>query len=312
MSEEITQIISQTTQMNHKNYMRHFELLNKIPPQANWTPIDEAIYCTNDLFGVKVEKAEKLRFNAIKYSFIQNYTHNHFYYNLCQQRCVKPENIETLNDLRRIPLIPQRIFKQYPEPELFIPWLRGLSSDTIKYPSIKGSSYMEIIEKLNTYGIKILFSSGTTGKSSMLPRDPLALMREAYYRISYWQLEGTSNDTYYIGLGLDPRKLHPNWSIAHGLGGDITARYSENQVYHTLEIKANPDTIKTLMGIEKGKKQLEKQIKETANVKIIQLLKDLKEKRCKGLLHGAPYLINEFLDEIENSSKDLYQAINGL
>jgi hypothetical protein len=284
--------------------MRHYELLHRIPPRESWDPIDKAIYGVVDLFGVGVEEADKLRLNAIKYSFHHNYLHNRFYHRICEQRKVKPEDIITQGDLPKIPLIPQRIFKQYPEPKLFIPWLRGISSDTVKYPRIEGSSYVETIDKLNQYGIKILFSSGTTGSSSMLPRDPLALMREAHYRDSYWQLLGRQPNICYFGLGLDPRKLHPCWSIAHGLGGDITAMHSEDQIYHTLDIKANPDTIKTLMGIEKGKTQIEKQAAGIENR--IKLLEKLKEKWPLGLLHGVPYLINEFLGEIEASGKELH------
>jgi len=305
VSEEINQLIWQTTQMNHKNYMRHYELLHKIPPRDSWTPVDEAIYGVDDLFGVKAQDADRLRLNAIKYNFKHNYIHNRFYHNLCDQRGVKPEDIKTLEDLPKIPLIPQRIFKEYPEPKLFIPWLRGISSDTIKYPRLEGSSYVEIIEKLNQHGIKILFSSGTTGNSSMLPREQITLMREVHYRVYFRQLEGHQPGTCYLGLGLDPRKLHPNWGIAHSLGGDITIMHTEDQIYHTLDIKATPDTTRTLMGIEKGKTQVEKQAKDTANIKRLQLLENLKEKGLKGRIQGAPYLISEFLSEIEASGKDL-------
>jgi len=306
MSEDINQLIWQTTQISNKNYLHHYTLLHRMPNRESWDPVDEAIYGVNDLFETEVEEANRLRFDAIRYSFNFNYMHNRFYHSVCEQRGVKPENIVTLNDLPKVPLIPQRIFKQYPEPELFIPWLRGIGSGTIKYPRIEGSSYVEIIDKLNQYGIKILFSSGTTGKSSMLPRDPTALIREAHYRVSYWRLEGHQHDSCYFGLGLDPRKLHSNWSIAHGLGGDITAMHSEDKIFHTLDINSSPETVKTLMGIEKGKMQIEKKVKDAAIKRQIQLLENLKEKGLKGRIHGPPYLINEFLSKIEASGKDLH------
>lgn len=300
---EINQLIWETTQMNHENYMRHYELLHIIPPRASWTPVDEAIYGVNDLFEVKIEDANRLRFNAIKFSFNHHYFHNRFYKSICEQRGINPEDIKTILDLPKIPLIPQRVFKQYPEPKLFVPWLRGIGSDIIKYPSIEGSSYMEIIDKLNKYGIKILFSSGTTGKSSMIPRDYMLLMKEAHYRISYWKLIDYHPNMFYFGLGLDPRKLHPNWSIAHGLGGDITTKHKKNQIYHTRDIKTNQQIIKILMGLEKGRTQIEKEENEVL-VKQLKLLEELKEKKRKGLLHGAPYMINAFLEEIEVTGKD--------
>jgi hypothetical protein len=80
--------------------------------------------------------------------------------------------------------------------------------------------------------------------------------------------------------------------------------HTEDQIYHTLDIKANPETIKTLMGIEKGKTQIEKQATSIENR--IQLLEKLKERWPRGLLHGAPYLVNEFLEEIEASGRELY------
>lgn len=305
MSEEINQLIWQTTQMNHKNYLRHYELLHIIPSRDSWTPVDEAIYGVKDLFRVKIEDANRLRLKAIRYSFNQDYHHNRFYHSMCEQRGVKPEDIKTFEDLPKIPLIPQRVFKQYPEPKLFIPWLRGISSDTIRYPKIEGSSYVEIIDKLNKYGIKILFSSGTTGNSSMVPRDQTTFMREVHYRVQFRRLEGHQPGTCFVGLGLDPRKLHPNWSIAHSLGGDITTMHTEDQIYHTLEIEVTQETAKTLMGIAKGKTAVEKHAKDTAHMKRIQLLENLKEKGLNGIIQGAPYLINEFLAEIEASGKDL-------
>jgi len=305
MNNEINELIWQTTQKNHKNYMRHYELLHIIPPRDSWTPVDEALYGAKDLFRVKIEDANRLRLKAIRYKFNFDYHHNRFYNSLCEQRGVKPEDIETLQDLSEIPLIPQRVFKQYPEPKLFIPWLRGISSDTIRYPKIEGASYMEIIGKLNQYGIKILFSSGTTGNSSMLPRDPTTLMREAHYREHFNRLEGHQSGACFFGLGLDPRKLHSNWSIAHTHGGDITTLYAEERIHHILEVKATPETTKTLMGIEKGKTPVEKQTKDNANIKRLQLLDNLKGKEPNGQLQGPPYLINEFLGEIEASGKDL-------
>lgn len=305
MNEEINEVVWQTTQKSHKNYMRHFELLNIIPSRDSWTPVDEAIYGVKNLFRVKIEDANRLRLRAIRYSFERDYHHNSFYHTMCKQRGVKPEDIESLEDLPKIPLIPQRVFKQYPEPKLFISWLRGISSDTIKYPKIEGSSYMEIVEKLNQYGIKIIFSSGTTGNSSMLPRDPITLMREARYVVDFLREQGHQLGACYFGLGLDPRKLHPNWSIAHTHGGHITMMYAEDRIHHALEIKSTPETTKTLMGIAKGKTQVQKQTKNEANMKRLQLLENLKEKEPNGQLQGPPYLINEFLAEIEASGKDL-------
>jgi len=306
MREEINQLIWQTTQMNHKNYMRHSEILHIIAPRTSWTPVDEAIYSVKDLFDVEVEKANRLRFNAVKFSFNHHYHHNRFYNSLCEQRGIKPEYIETIDDLFKIPLIPQRVFKQYPETKHFIPWLRGIGSDTIKYPNIGGASYIDIIDKLNKYGIKILFSSGTTGKSSMVPRDYEALIREAHYRVSSRRLLDYYPNMIYFGLGLDPRKLHPNWSIAHGLGGDIAVMHDKDDVYHTIDIKTNPDMIKTLMGIEKGRTQTEKRDKNETDTKPIELLEKAIKKRSNGILHGPPFKINDFLEEIEVSGKDFH------
>jgi len=305
MAEDINQLIWQTTQMSSKDYLRHYILLHRIPHRDSWNPVDEAIYGVEDLFQMEDTEAEKLRLDAIKYSFKQNYTHNRFYHKLCEQRGISPQDVSTIGDLNKIPLIPQRFFKQYPEPNLLIPWLRGIGSDKIKYPRIDGSSYVEIVEKLNQYGIKVLFSSGTTGRSSMLPRDPASLIREAHYRVSYWKLEGHNSDAIYFGLGLDPRKLHPNWSIAHGLGGDINAIFSIDRIYHTFYVNTSPETVRTLMGIEKGKSPIKKEVKDAAMDRQIQLLRDVKEKGLIGRLQGPPYLMDEFLTRIESSGENL-------
>lgn len=306
MSEDVDRLIWETTQKNHENYLRHYILLHKIPPRERWTPVDEALYGVNDLFHVKAEEADRLRLEAIKYSFNYNYAHNRFYHNVCEQRGTKPEDIQKYEDLVKIPLIPQRIFKQYPEPERFIPWLRGISSDTIKYPRIEGSSYIEIIEKLNQYGMKVIFSSGTTGNSTILPRDQITLMREVHFREQFRRFEGHNSDGCYFSLGLDIRKIHPNWGIAHSLGGDVTIMHAEDQINYALNIEATPDKIKTLMGVGKGKTQIEKQAKGEVEARRIHLLDSLRRKWVKGELHGAPYMINDFLTEIEASGTDLW------
>ena len=189
-----------------------------MPPRDTWDPIDEALYGPEDLYRVKVEEADRLRLRAIKFSLNHHYTRNRFYHTLCEQRGVTPEDVKTLDDLAKVPLIPDTIFKQYPEPEKLIAWLRGISCDDVKYPKVEGSSYAEMINRLNEYGLKVIFSSGTSGRSSFLPDDQITLEREKHFVYTIYRFLGHDPEEYVVQLGPDYRKIHPNWVIAHTAG----------------------------------------------------------------------------------------------
>jgi phenylacetate-coenzyme A ligase PaaK-like adenylate-forming protein len=87
-------------------------LAKYIPPKEEWTPVDEALYGVEDIYNVPDDKAKKLREDAIRYSFKHHYEGNKFYHEYC-----KGVNIKTEEDFKKIPLVPDRFFKDYPDIE---------------------------------------------------------------------------------------------------------------------------------------------------------------------------------------------------
>jgi phenylacetate-coenzyme A ligase PaaK-like adenylate-forming protein len=277
----------------------------QIPPRDTWNPIDEALYGPADLYRVDAKEAEKLRLRAIRFSLIHHYTHNRFYRSLCEHRDFNPEDVKTLDDLTKVPLVPDAIFKQYPEPDKLIAWLRGISSNDIKYPPIKSSSYEEIINRLNEYGFQLIFSSGSSGKSSFIPRgDPTTLTRERYFRKHFSRLIGFDPEDSVIFLGPDYRRIHPNWILAHSMVHDIRG-CSPDKIFFAADIKVTTENIQTLMGQVKGKTQGDKLETEKVDLHRIQLLEDIGKKTSKGEIHGAPFIINNMLSKMEEQGKNL-------
>lgn len=285
----------------------------QVPPRDSWDPIDEALYGPEDLYKVKAEEADRLRLGAVRSSLNRHYTRNRFYNTLCKQRGVTPEDFKKLDDLAKVPLVADAIFKQYPEPGKFVAWLRGISCDDVKYPKIEGSSYQELIDRLNEYGLKVIFSSGTSGRSSFFPRDQIALEREKHFRLHHYRFLGHDPEEYVVQLGPDYRKIHPNWVIAHTAGNDDRRFHKEDRIHHMVSIDATTDTVHTVMGQSgqmgrfqaKDKLKLLKEQAREANSLTAQILEDLNKKGAKGKIGGTPPLLNDFLSWMENSGERL-------
>lgn len=282
----------------------------QMPPRDQWNPIDEALYGPEDLYRVKVEDADRLRLRAIRFSLNHHYTRNRFYHTLCEQRGFTPEDVKTLDDLAKVPLIPYTIFKQYPESERLIAWLRGISSDDVKYPSVVASSYAEIINRLNDYGLNVIFSSGTSGRSSFLPYDQITLAREKHYRAQNYRFLGHDPDEYVVQLGPDYLKIHPNWVLAHSVGNEIRRFHKEDRIHHMVNIDATADTVSTVMG-QTGRFQAKEKLEslregaKDTNKLTFQILEDLSGKSVKGYIDAMPFSLGSFLSWMEDSGKTL-------
>lgn len=163
-----------TQQPAFADYINEFNrrLQAYIPPQP-WSPIDEALYRPDNLFDMPLKEANELRLKALRHSFRHHYENNPFYRTFCQDNNVTPDNIKTLDDLAKIPLIPDRFFKDYPSGKDFARWLATLYTGQLPPVTVKGSnpSYDDVINALNGAGMHIAYSSGTSGRHTFIPRD---------------------------------------------------------------------------------------------------------------------------------------------
>jgi phenylacetate-coenzyme A ligase PaaK-like adenylate-forming protein len=79
-----------------------------------------------DIFRIPLKEAEKLQYSCIKQAYIHNYNNNRFYHKFCKERAVSPDDIKTNEDLLKIPLLPDKFFKDYPAGKDFALWLANI------------------------------------------------------------------------------------------------------------------------------------------------------------------------------------------
>ncbi|HYA60587.1 MAG TPA: hypothetical protein VED16_00715 [Candidatus Acidoferrum sp.] len=149
------------------------QLAQYIPPRENWNPADESLYKPVDLYRVTPDEAHGMQLKAIKYTFTHHYNNNNFYHRYCEIRNVAPDDIKTVDDLDTIPLIPDATFKEYPSGKNFAYWLANVYTGDLPAIVIKGSNpiFDDVINAFNAAGMAVSYSSGTSGRHTVIPRD---------------------------------------------------------------------------------------------------------------------------------------------
>ena len=79
-----------------------------------WKTIDKIIYGSSSYFEYNKEEMDKMRFKAIKESLNHHYNKSQFYNQLCKEYNFTPDNVKTVKDLEKIPMLPDTFFKEYP------------------------------------------------------------------------------------------------------------------------------------------------------------------------------------------------------
>ena len=158
------------------------EAAGYIPPRESWTPVDEAIYGVKELFKLPQDKAEKLRFNALKYSFSHWYSNSEWYHRYCNEFDVNPGEIKTSSDIPKIPLISHRFFKTYLEGADFAKWIAQIYIGELKQLTLTKSNptFDDVIDVLGDMDVLAAYSSGTCGMFSFIPKDHLTFIRSQY------------------------------------------------------------------------------------------------------------------------------------
>ena len=157
-------------------------LADYIPPRDTWNPADESLYKPIDLYQVPLEEAQDMQLKAIKFTFTHHYNHNDFYHTYCEMRNVRPDDIKTTDDLDKIPLIPDIVFKQHPSGKDFAHWIRGIFTGDLPKIVIRGSNptFDDVINAFNAAGLVVTYSSGTSGRFTVIPRDKKTFLAAEY------------------------------------------------------------------------------------------------------------------------------------
>ncbi|MCD6222124.1 MAG: hypothetical protein J7K12_00355, partial [Thermoplasmata archaeon] len=169
--------------MEFKEYMKKFnEIMEPYILPKPWSPVEEALYKPLNFFDTPKKEAEEMRFKAIKYTFKHHYENNAFYQKFCKENNVTPDDIKSMDDLHKIPLLEDKFFKDYPSGKEFALWLANIF--TGKLPNVvinkRKPSFEDVITAFNKAGLIISYSSGTSGRHTVIPRDKRTWLRSQY------------------------------------------------------------------------------------------------------------------------------------
>ena len=205
-----------------------------IPPKEKWTPIDKALFTQKNFFK-KYQKTADLTLEAIKYSFNHHFENNQLYRRLCEINKITPDTIKSEKDFKKIPLLPDSFFKDYPEGKGFLNWLDNVYTGTTPMPVFRTEipDHDDVIEQFNKKGVSIMFTSGTSGRFSFIPRDTGSWNRLKYnaMRSVVELMDYDPNDTVIL-LIPDPRQTNLTIASLFGIAFDL---YDPENIHVALE-----------------------------------------------------------------------------
>ncbi len=165
-------------------YIAKFDRLaaGYIPPAGAWTPVDEALYGPPDPFRVPYARALEMQLRAVRFALERHYAGNKIYRKFCRERGFTPEQVKTTADLDAIPLLPDSFFKDYPDGRDFALWLGNIVTGELPKVVIRRShpGYDDVIDAFNESGMAVMFSSGTSGRHTFIPRDRRTFLAAEY------------------------------------------------------------------------------------------------------------------------------------
>ena len=218
MADTKNRTLSNDAQAEMEDRIRRLNerLARYIPPRESWTPAEEALYSPTDIYRVPADEARAMQLKAIKYAFTRHYTLNDFYHKYCEMRGVTPDDIRTSDDLAKIPLIPDLTFKQHPSGEDFAHWITNIYTGELPTVVIESANptFDDVINAFNAAGMVVMYSSGTSGRHTVLPRDMKTYMHQQY---ALAKTRTCMYDTMAIDhlLSYGPIQHRPTWPLAN-------------------------------------------------------------------------------------------------
>jgi hypothetical protein len=281
--------------------------LKKYIPQQG-TPLYDALARPKDLFRIPLSEAEKLQFSCIKQAFIHNYNNNQFYHRFCKEQRVTPDDLKTNQDLNKIPLIPDKFFKDYPPGKDFAVWLANIYTGELPHITIKqkNPSYDDVIKAYNEAGIIVSYSSGTGGRYTFIPRNKQTFLNAEYalaksvITMAYplWK-----HDSYGYLLMPNPKK---NFIFA---GKALEVYYDVvKDVNSAIDREVTTELVQMTMGNRKGlKSKIVRYFSYRQSKKMVDNIIAWLEKRDKAkdtiTLLGAPYILYAVMEKLKREGK---------
>jgi len=273
-------------------------------PEENWAEVDEIIFGLDDYFLYDDKKINKARMDAIKDALKHHYSNNLFYQRYCKENNIKPEDIKNEKDIDKIPLLPDKFFKDYPSenPKDLYEWLYRVCSVDIGKFDFNGKSLQDFLtwaeEKLN--GV-VTHSSGTSGKFSFMFRDDLTTKRMFYSadKMLLFSIEKPRDNAQFVYPG--PIKTHltmGRW-ISEG-----TKIFNEKDRHFLTDRALTVDIVRILSGQingigDKFKFILIKKAMQKGQLKLLNLLKEIEKERKQVYILTFPYQLNDLMNLME-------------
>jgi len=293
-----------------QEYIKRFDgyLKKYIPSKDAWTPVDDALYTPPDLFRIPLKEAYEMQLKSIKYTFLHQYTNNKFYQNFCKERNFSPDDIKTLDDLDKIPLIPDNFFKDYPTGKDFALWLGNIFTGSLPRIVIKESNptYDEVINAFNNAGMTVSYSSGTSGRHTFIPRD-----QRTFFISEYAAAKSVISMIYPLwDHHMHGYLLMPNPKKTNVYAGKVCTIYFDaiQDVRVAIDRDITTELIQMTMTDQKGvkskivkyfaKRESEKMIDE-----IIRWLESHEKTNEKIALVGAPFILSFVMKKLQKEGR---------
>ncbi len=284
------------------------KLLDKfITPSESWTPVEKALF-TPEMFFTNYKKNQELLLPAIKHSFKHHYENNVLFKRLCEVDNVTVDNIKTLDDVKKIPLLPDSFFKDYPEGKGFLTWLDNIYTGSTPMPNFRTEApdHDEVIEQFNQKGVSIMFTSGTSGRFSFIPRNTGSWDRLRYNAIrSIVELMDYDPNDSVVLLIPDPRQT--NLTIA-GLFGIAYDLYKPENIHVALEDTKittqflrmqRADTIGLKEKIKaKAMAKLSPIVQKKSDLRMIALFEKFEKEGKRANIAGPPFWLNRVMERM--------------
>ncbi|RLF48247.1 MAG: hypothetical protein DRN29_00315 [Thermoplasmata archaeon] len=298
-----------------KEYIKNLNkrLHNYIPDPATFTPGEEGVFKPLDLYNHPKKEADEYKFKAIKYAFKHHYENNSFYKKYCKENNVTPDDIKSIDDFNKIPLIPDKFFKTYPSGKEFAMWLATTYTGELPNIVIKRTDdHDAIINKFNDAGLVISYSSGTSGRHTFIPRD-----------------KRTFNDTEYAIAKAAITMIYPFWEYdSYGyllmpnpfktnvFAGKVCSVYFDaiKDVQVALDRELKADLIRAAMK-NNLKGRIIRYAMQRENKKmmerIINWLRENYKNKNKISFIGAPFILYFVMEELERNGESFDFGENG-
>lgn len=279
-------------------------------PEDKWKQVDKLIYGLDDYFLYDGKKIKKERVKAIREAFQHHYSNNLFYNRYCKDRGVNPDDVKKEEDLKKIPMVPDKFFKDYPSenPKDIYEWLYRVSSVDIGEYNFNGDSLQDFLrwaeERLS--GV-VNHSSGTSGHFSIMFRDRITYQRVFFAAVKtlLFSTITPDDDAHFVYPGPVKTYLTMGHWISKG-----TRFFDDSHRHFLTERELTMDIVKIMAGQISGFKDkmkllLLKKVMTKGQHNLVNLLERLDREGKQIIILTFPFQLYDLMRSMNEKGKTL-------